>query len=78
MKHLSSTMMSAKVSGPLIVREFADPYVSEATVLLKSGNWSASEAVQKAEKRLNFKQVLGYHQRHRTGFGSISIPEVPY
>ena len=70
-------MKSAKVSGQLLLRESADPYVSKAKVLFKSGNWSASEAVKKAEKRLNFKQVLGYHQWHRKGFGSISIPEVP-
>ena len=52
-------MKSGKVSGQLLIRESADPYVSEAKVLLKSGNWSASEMVEKAEKRLNFKQILG-------------------
>ena len=55
-------MKSVKVSGQLLARESTDPYVSEAKVLLKSGNWSASEAVEMAEKRLNFKQILGYHQ----------------
>ena len=55
-------MKSVKVSGQLLPRESTDPYVSEAKVLLKSGNWSASEAVEMAEKRLNFKQILGYHQ----------------
>ena len=76
-KSLSSIKKSAKVSGQLLLQESADPYVSEAKVLLKSGNWSASEAVEEAKKRLNFKQILGYHQCHRAGFGSISIPEVP-
>ena len=65
-------MKSAKVSGQLLLRESADPYVSEAKVLLKSGNWSDSEAVEKTKLRLNFKQILGYHQWHRTRFGSIS------
>ena len=70
-------MKSAKASSQLLLPESADPYVSEAKVLLESGNWSASEVVEEAEKRLNFKQILGYHQCHRAGFGSISIPEVP-
>ena len=70
-------MKSAKVSSQLLLRESPDPYVSEAKVLLKSGNCSASEAVEEAEKRLNFKQILGYHQCHRVEFGSVSIPEVP-
>ena len=39
-------MKSAKVSGQLLLEESADPYVSEAKVLLKSGNWSTSEAVE--------------------------------
>ena len=77
LKSLSSIMKSAKVNGQVLLRESADPYVSEAKVLLKSDNWSASEAVEEAEKRLNFKQLLGYHQCHRAGFGSISNPEVP-
>ena len=33
--------------------------------------------VEEAKKRLNFKQILVYHQCHRAEFGSISIPEVP-
>ena len=70
-------MKSAKVSSQLLLREPADPYVSEAKVLLKSGNWSASEVVEEAEKRLNFKQILGHPQCRRAGFSSISIPEVP-
>ena len=60
------------------LRESADPYVSEAKVLFKEGNWSASKAVEEAEERLNFNQILGYHQCYRAGFGSISIPEVPH
>ena len=60
-KSLSSIMKSGKVSGQLLLQESANPYVSEAKVLLKSGNWSAAEAVEEAKKRLNFKQVLGYH-----------------
>ena len=50
-------MKSGKVSGQLLLRESADPYVSEAKVLLISGNWSTSEMVEKAKKRLNFKQI---------------------
>ena len=61
-------MKSAKVSGQLLLQESADPYVSEARVLLKSDNCSASEVVEEAEKRLNFKQILGYRQCHRAGY----------
>ena len=75
LKSLSSIMKSAKVSGQVLLRESADPYLSEANVLLKSGNWSASEAVEEAKKILNFKQILVYHQCHRAGFGLISNPE---
>ena len=54
-KSLSSIMKSAKVSGQLLLQESADPYVSEAKVLLKSGNWSASEAVEEAKFQANFR-----------------------
>ena len=54
-------MKSAKFSSQLLLRESTDLYFSEAKVLLKSGNWSASEVVEEAKKRLNFKQILGYH-----------------
>ena len=69
-------MKSAKVSGQALLRESVDPCVSEANDLLKSGNCLASEVVEQTEKRLSFKQVLGYCQSHRAGFGSISILEV--
>ena len=32
---------------------------------------------KEAEKRLNLKQILGYHQWQRAGFGSISFLKVP-
>ena len=48
-------MKSGKVSSQLLLQESADPYVSEAKVLLKSGNWSASEAVEEAKFQANFR-----------------------
>ena len=33
--------------------------------------------MKEAEEILKFKDVLGYHQTNRAGFGSVSIPEVP-
>ena len=75
-KSLSSILKLAKVSGQLLLQESADPVVSKVKALLKSGNWLPSQAADEAKKRLSFKQIVGYHQHHRTGFGSISIPEI--
>lgn len=70
-------MKSAKVVGQLLVQGSVDPCVSEANVLLKLGYWLPSDEVEEAQKRLSFKQIIGYHQPYRAGFGSISIKEVP-
>ena len=47
-KSISSIIKSAKVSDQLLLRESEESFVSEAKVLLKSGNFSASEAVEEA------------------------------
>ena len=75
-KSLSSILKSAKVSDQLLLWDSADPCVSEGKVLLKSGNCSASEVLEKTKKRSSLKQILGYHQSERAGFGSTSIPKV--
>ena len=41
--------------GKLLLRKFADPNVSETNVLLKSGNWSASEAGKGGRKETEFE-----------------------
>ena len=38
MKSLSLIVKSAKISGQLLLQKSADPYVSEAKVLLKTSN----------------------------------------
>ena len=76
-KSLSSVLKSAKVSGQLLLNESVDPYVSSSNVSLSAGNLNIPEVVNAAENKLNFKNILGYHQSHRAGFGSLSIPEVP-
>ena len=75
-KSLSWILKPGKFSGQLLLRGCADPCVSEAKVLLKSGNWLVSEVVEEVERRLCFKQSLGYHQSHRADFRSVSITEV--
>ena len=76
-KSLSSIAKSAKISGQLLLQESADPWVSGAGISLKSGKWLASDAIKDAKKRLCFQHILGYHQSHRAGFGTISLPDVP-
>ena len=76
-KGLSSVLKSAKVSAQLLLRESSDPYVSESNISLSAGKLKISEVVQTAENFLDFKSIIGYHQSHRAGFGSLSIPEVP-
>ena len=77
LKSLSSVLKSAKVSCHLLLRESKDPYVAEANVKLKTGNWDVSNAVSEAESHIDFKKILGYHQHHRAGFGSIETPDLP-
>ena len=76
-KSLSSVLKSAKVSGHLLLRDSVDPAVSSNVPVLKAGAWSVSEAVVEAERKLDFKKVLGYHQTNRAGLGSFKLPETP-
>ena len=76
-KSLTSIMKSAKVSGQLLLRDSADPVVSSANIDVTSGKWSALNNVTEAENNLHLKEILGYHQSNRAGFGSFSIPEIP-
>ena len=52
-KHFSSILKSARVSGQSLLWESADLYVSEAKALLQSEdvNWSTLEAVGEAKKK---------------------------
>ena len=76
-KSLTSIWKSSKVSGQLLLRESSDAFISDSDICLRSGNWKVDKAVRDAENKLEFQKILGYHQTHRAGFGSLSIPEVP-
>ena len=76
-KSLTSVWKSAKVSGQLLLRDSSDPVIADANISLKAGKWQVKNAVDLAENNLEFNKILGYHQNHRAGFGSLSIPEVP-
>ena len=51
--------------------------MSSAVPSLKSGKWSVEKAVEVAEQKLQFKEILGYHQSNRAGLGSIVSPKPP-
>ena len=76
-KGLSSVLKSSKVSAQLLLRESSDPNVSNSNISLTAGKLNIPTLIKDAENRLDFKSILGYHQSHRAGFGSLSIPEVP-
>lgn len=43
---------------------------------MNAGNWVHSDATANLEARLAFKKIMQYHQSHKAGFSSISIPEI--
>ena len=44
---------------------------------MKYGFWDVPRAVVDAESRLEFQNVIGYHQTSRAGFGSFKSPSIP-
>ena len=65
------------MSGQLLLRESSDSVIAQSNISLKAGRWHVESSVESAENKLEFNKILGYHQTHRAGFGSLSIPEVP-
>ena len=51
---------------------------SGSTSQLKCGFWDVTEEVLDAENRLEFQNVIGYHQTSTAGFGSIKTPSVTH
>ena len=51
---------------------------SGSTSQLKCGFWDVTEEVLDAESRLEFQNVIGYHQTSTAGFGSIKTPSVTH
>ena len=77
LKSLTSILKSSKVSGHLLLRDSKDPCVSSDIPSLKAGNWSVDKAVLTAERKLEFQEILGYHQSNRAGFGSRRSAKTP-
>ena len=49
-----------------------------ANIEVIASKWSASEAVEDSESRLEFeKKKLGNHQNNRAGLGSITTQKIP-
>ena len=44
---------------------------------MNAGNWVASDGIANAEAGIEFKKIMGRHQSHKAGLGSISIPKIP-
>ena len=57
------------MSGHLLLRECAIKHISESTSQLKCGFWDVREAAVYVQSRLEFQNVIGYHQASRAGFG---------
>ena len=66
-----------KVSGQFLLRDSLDSNVSSAIIEVTAGKWSASEAVEDAESRLEFEKILGYHQNNQNGLGSNTTQKNP-
>ena len=63
-KKLYSVLKSSKVSAQLLLSNSLDSNVSSANIEIIAGKWIASEAVEDAESRLEFEEILGYHQNN--------------
>ena len=77
LKSLTSILKSCKISGHLLLRDSLDPSVSNSDIELKSGAWKVDDAVRTAENELEFRNIVGYHQVGRAGFGASSSPQTP-
>ena len=76
-KSLTSVLKASKVGGYLLLRDSNDPLVSDNCPELHAGKWSASDSVKLAEAELNFRNIMGHHQKGRLGLGSIQNEKIP-
>ena len=73
---LTSNTKSGKLSAQLLMWESSDPFVSLGSVSLSVGKLDSTDDVANAETRLNFQEIMVYHQPHKADFGAILIPEI--
>ena len=75
---LTSIYKSSKVSGDLMLRDSKDQSVSKSCPILETGSsWRAREAVNTAETRLFFNQILGHTQTNKAGLGRSKFKRLP-
>ncbi|XP_057296162.1 uncharacterized protein LOC130625104 [Hydractinia symbiolongicarpus] len=77
LKCQSSVIKSAKISGHLLLRDSADPLVSDSPPDLKAEHWKVDQTGKSAESQLEFMKILGFHQLGRAGLGLVSHKSVP-
>ena len=61
----------------MLSRDSLDSNVSSANIEVTAGKWSAPEAVEDAESRLEFEKSLVYHRNNWAGLGSIITQKIP-
>ena len=74
---LTSVLKASKISGYLLLRDSNDPSVSQNCPEVNAGRWSASDSVKLAESELAFRDIMGYQQQGRSGFGAFKKKSRP-
>ena len=60
----------------MLSRDSLDSNISSANIEVTAGKWSAPEAVEDAESRLEFEKILAYHRNNWAGLGSITTQKI--
>ena len=77
LKLLITVLISAKVSGHLLLRDSNDCTVLSANPQLKVGNWKVDSASSVAEAEMVFQQIRGPCQMGRNGLGVSKLSPIP-
>ena len=74
---LTSIFKASKVSGFLQLRDSKDRSVSLSCPRLETGSsWKVREAVNTAECRLRFQEILGHTQTNKAGLGRTKMSRI--
>ena len=77
-KSLTSIFKASKVSGLLQLRDSKDTSVRLSCPRLETGSsWNVREAVNTAECRLRFQEILGHTQTNKAGLGRTKMSRMP-
>ena len=78
LKSFTSILKASKTSAYLLLRDSKDPLVSSSVPQILTGtSWHVDEAVDFAEKELDFRSKFGHSQTGRAGFGLIPVKPTP-